>query len=78
MLSEGDELKALAAARPLHVPALAVGAFGGPFTEITVNQVAANPAKSVRFDGVGHYVALEATESLAAAILEFVDGIDER
>ena len=77
MLSEGDELKALAAARPLRVPALAVGAFGGPITEVTVNQVVVNPAKSVRFDGVGHYVALEAPEPLAAAILEFVDGIDD-
>lgn len=76
MLTEGDELRALAAAMPLRVPTLAVGAAGGPFTETTLNQVAANPARSVQLDGVGHYVALEAPERLAGAILEFVDGID--
>jgi pimeloyl-ACP methyl ester carboxylesterase len=74
MLSEGNELKALAAAEPLRVPTLAVGAFGGPFTEITLNQVAANPPKSILFHGVGHYVALEAPKALAGAILGFVDG----
>lgn len=77
MLAEGDELKALAAAKPLSVPALAVGGFGGPFTEMTVNQVAENPTRSVQLDGVGHYVALEAPEALTNAILEFVDDIDD-
>ncbi|WP_432843265.1 alpha/beta fold hydrolase [Dactylosporangium sp. CA-092794] len=77
MLTEGDELKALAAAKPLRVPALAVGASGGPFTEMTVNQVAASPATSVRIDGAGHYVALETPEALADAILAFVGGIDD-
>jgi pimeloyl-ACP methyl ester carboxylesterase len=76
MLAEGDDLKALAASNPLTVPVLAVGAFGGPFTEMTLAQVAANPVKSVQIDGVGHYVALEAPEALAKAILEFVDGVD--
>jgi pimeloyl-ACP methyl ester carboxylesterase len=76
MLAEGDDLKALAASNPLTVPVLAVGAFGGPFTEMTLTQVAANPVKSVQIDGVGHYVALEAPEALAKAILEFVDGVD--
>ena len=76
MLAEGDDLKALATSNPLTVPVLAVGAFGGPFTEMTLAQVAANPAKSVQIDGVGHYVALEAPEALAKAILEFVDGVD--
>jgi len=76
MLAEGDDLKALAASNPLTVPVLAVGAFGGPFTEMTLAQVAANPVKSAQIDGVGHYVALEAPEALAKAILEFVDGVD--
>jgi pimeloyl-ACP methyl ester carboxylesterase len=73
MLAEGDDLKTLATSNPLTVPVLAVGAFGGPFTEMTLAQVAANPVKSVQIDGVGHYVALEAPEALAKAILEFVD-----
>lgn len=74
MLSEGNELKALAAVRPLRVPTLAVGAFGGPFTEHTLNQVAESPPRSILLDGVGHYVALEAPQALAAVILGFVDG----
>jgi pimeloyl-ACP methyl ester carboxylesterase len=73
MLAEGDDLKALATSNPLTVPILAVGAFGGPFTELTLAQVAANPITSIQIDGVGHYVALEAPEALAKAILEFVD-----
>ena len=76
MLAEGDDLKALATSNPLTVPVLAVGAFGGPFTEMTLAQVAAKPVKSVQIDGVGHYVALEAPEALAKAILEFVDAVD--
>ena len=76
MLSEGEELRALAADRPLRVPTLAVGAFGGPFTEMTLKQVAENPPRSVLLEGVGHYVALEAPKALAGALLEFVDEVD--
>jgi len=76
MLAEGDELRALAAAHPLAVPVLAVGAFGGPFTETTLAQVTAGPVRSVQLDGVGHYVALEAPQALADAILAFIDGVD--
>ncbi len=78
MLGEGEQLRALAAAAPLNVPALAVGGFGGPFTEITLNQVSTQPARSVLLEGVGHYVALEAPEALAAAVLEFLSDVDVR
>jgi pimeloyl-ACP methyl ester carboxylesterase len=76
MLTEGEELKALAASAPLRVPTLAVGGFGGRFTESTLNQVSGSPARSVLLEGVGHYVALEAPEALAASVLEFVDNVD--
>ncbi|WP_327003613.1 alpha/beta hydrolase [Dactylosporangium sp. NBC_01737] len=78
MLGEGEQLRALAASAPLSVPALAVGAAGGPFTESTLNQVTTGPARNVLLEGVGHYVALEAPESLAAAVLEFVGDVDGR
>ena len=74
-LSEGDELKALAEANPLRMPVLAVGARGGSFTADTLDQVSATPVTRVQLDGVGHYVALEAPEALASAMLTFVDGI---
>jgi pimeloyl-ACP methyl ester carboxylesterase len=76
MLSEGDEIKGLATARPLTMPVLAVGAGGGAFTVRTVSRVAAGEVASVQLDGVGHYAAMEAPEALAAVILDFLDGIE--
>jgi pimeloyl-ACP methyl ester carboxylesterase len=78
MLTEGEELKALAAASPVSVPTLAIGGSAGPFTAMTVNHVSANPAKSVLLEGVGHYVALEAPDALASSVLEFIDDVDQR
>lgn len=76
MLSEGDELRELAKSRPLTMPAMAVGALGGPFTSATLDQVAAGDVTSVQLDGVGHYVAMEAPQQLATAILDFVATVD--
>jgi len=76
MLAEGDEIAALAASRPLTVPVLAVGGGGGPFTSTTLRQVTTTEVTSVQLDGVGHHVAMEAPEELAAAILDFVDAVD--
>ena len=76
MLAEGEEIKAIANARPLTMPVLAVGAGGGPFTLSTVSQVAAGQVTSVQLDGVGHYAALEAPEALATAIVGFVESVE--
>jgi pimeloyl-ACP methyl ester carboxylesterase len=76
MLAEGDELKALAAARPLTMPVLAVGTFGGPFTATTLQQVTASEVAAVEFAGAGHYVAQQEPERLAAAMLEHTSRID--
>jgi pimeloyl-ACP methyl ester carboxylesterase len=76
MLHEGADLAALASAHPLTVPVLAVGAGGGGFTAATVSQVTAGEIRSVVFDGVGHYVAMEAPQELAAAVLDFYGDID--
>lgn len=75
MLTEGEDFRSRAT-RKLTVPALAVGGFGGPFTVGTLSQVVAGPITSVEFDDVGHYVALEAPERLATAILDFLTEID--
>jgi pimeloyl-ACP methyl ester carboxylesterase len=71
MLSEGEDFRARATT-PLALPALAVGGFGGSFTAGTLAQVTEGPIDSVQLEGVGHYVAFEAPERLAAAILEFL------
>lgn len=76
MLSEGEELRALLTADPLTVPVLAVGGGGGPFTAATMQQVTAGEVVSVQLDGVGHHVALEAPERLAAAVLPFLADVD--
>ncbi len=49
---------------------------GGPFTSATLDQVAVGGVTSVQLDGVGHYVAMEAPERLATAILDFVATVD--
>jgi pimeloyl-ACP methyl ester carboxylesterase len=63
MLAEGDDLKALAASDPLTMPTLAVGGFGGPMTIETLSKVPHDEVASVRLDGIGHYVAMEAPNS---------------
>lgn len=78
MLAEGDELRALAQARPLTVPVLAVGSSGGPFTARTMRQVTGGEVRSVLLDGVGHHVALEAPGALAEAMLAFLADVDGR
>lgn len=76
MLQEGPELAALAAAHPLTVPVLAVGAGSGDFTHATLSQVTDGPVRTVQLEGVGHYAAMEAPDELAAALLDFYRGVD--
>lgn len=75
-LSEGEELQRLAATSPVRVPTLAVGSSGGAFTGDTLERVSTMPVSRVNLDGVGHYVALEAPESLASALLEFIGRLE--
>ncbi|CEA09391.1 Soluble epoxide hydrolase [Arthrobacter saudimassiliensis] len=76
ILSEGDELHALAARTKLRVPVLAVGGSGGSFTAATLGNVTDGEVTSVLLDGVGHHVALEAPDALADALLGFLRGVD--
>jgi pimeloyl-ACP methyl ester carboxylesterase len=77
LLADGDELRALARERPLVLPALAVGGGSGDFTAAALRQVAAD-VTAVTLDGVGHYVAMEAPERLAAELLAFWTAADSR
>jgi pimeloyl-ACP methyl ester carboxylesterase len=76
LLTEGDELRALAASPGLTVPVLAVGAGGGPFTAATMSQAASTEIRAVQLDGVGHYVALEAPAALAQTLRTFIRDVD--
>ncbi|MER1996213.1 MAG: alpha/beta hydrolase [Arthrobacter sp.] len=78
ILTEGEEIRRISAERKISVPALAVGGFGGPFTAQTLGNVTEGPVESVLLDGVGHYVAMEAPEAVADAMLGFLAGVDGR
>ncbi len=76
MLQEGPEIQALAQSRKINAPVLTIGAGGGTFTANTM-AAAATEVHSVLLDGVGHYAAMEAPESVAQAMTEFLEGIDQ-
>lgn len=75
MLTEGDDVRALAARGPLAMPVLAVDAAPGTITGDTMAQVATD-VTPVQLEGVGHLVALEAPAALAATLLAFYDDAD--
>ncbi|MFJ5841913.1 alpha/beta fold hydrolase [Streptomyces shenzhenensis] len=74
MLTEGDEIRALAT-RKLGMPVLAVGGGSGEFTSATVRQVAKD-VSTVLLEGIGHYAALEAPDRLADALMSFYKEVD--
>jgi len=76
MLADGDEIRSLAASAPLAMPVLAVGGGGGHFTVGTVTNISRGAITSLQ-GGVGHYVALEAPDALAEAILDFTAHVDQ-
>lgn len=73
LLADGDELRTLAA-RKLELPVLAVAGFPGR-TPATLRQVATD-VTAVHIEKIGHYVAMEAPEQLAAALRSFYADID--
>lgn len=77
MLREGEEIKGFAAANPLTMPILAVGAGGGAFTLNTMQQVAGREVRSAFLEGVGHFAALEAPDEVARCLREFTEGVDQ-
>jgi pimeloyl-ACP methyl ester carboxylesterase len=74
LLSEGEEIRALAG-KPLSLPVLAVGGGSGAFTPSTFAQVATD-VTPVSLEGIGHYVAMEAPDRLADAMLAFFSKVD--
>ena len=78
LFSDNGATKALAEAHPIAVPVLAVDGASYPFTENTFRQVAAGEITAAHIQDVGHLVAQEAPEQLAAEILEFTRRADAR
>jgi len=76
LFSDNGATKALAEAHPIAVPVLAIDGASYPFTENTFRQVAAGEITAAHIQNVGHLVAQEAPEQLAAEILEFTGQVD--
>ena len=76
LLKDGAENRALAEASPLRMPVLAVGDAGGAFTASALQQVSAATISTSQLPGVGHYVAQQAPEQLAAVLLPFLAETD--
>lgn len=74
-LHEGDELRRLATSG-LHVPVLAVEGMGGGKTAEAM-RLLSDRVDAIVLDGVGHHVAMEAPERLAAAMLPFLRTVDQ-
>ena len=76
MLHEGAEIQALAETPGLVAPVLTVDGGGRAFTADTMTRAAKSEVTSVRLDGVGHYVAMEAPQALSKALLDFFSKVD--
>ena len=76
MVKEGEELQALTAPRQLALPTLAVDSAGSTFTFDALTAVHANMVQHVEIEDVGHYIAQEAPNKLADALLPFFANVD--
>ena len=74
MLTEGDAIRGIVARGRLRMPVLAVDATSS-VTRDTMSQVATD-VTTVRLDGVGHLVAMEAPEVLATTLRDFYRPLD--
>ncbi|MFD8118491.1 alpha/beta fold hydrolase [Streptomyces microflavus] len=78
LFADKGATRALAQSHPIAVPVLTVDGANHPFTENTFRQVIAGEITPVHLDGVGHSVAQEAPEALAATIMDFTRHTDNK
>ena len=76
IFTDDGETRALAETSPITAPVLTVDGPNNPFTANSFRPVSAGEFSSVHIEGVGHLVAQEAPEQLAAALLDFTSGVD--
>ena len=77
MVREGADLQTLTAAHRLALPTLAVDRAGGAFTRDALAAVHGGTVRHVGIEGVGHYIAQEAPDRLAEALLSFFSDVNE-
>jgi pimeloyl-ACP methyl ester carboxylesterase len=73
-LTEAHGIRELAADK-LRMPVLAIGGASKDFTPATMRQVATD-VTAVTMPGIGHYVAMEAPDRLAEALISFYRQVD--
>lgn len=69
MLTEGDELRAIAQQQPLGMPVTTIGSRGGAFTYRTFTNLTTSSIADIRLPGISHYIAQEAPELLATHLI---------
>jgi len=76
-LREAEDYKALVAARPLPMPALAIDRHGSDFTAKSFATAVSGKLKRQTISDTGHYVAMEAPVALASTMLAFMSGVEQ-
>ncbi|WP_312407254.1 alpha/beta hydrolase [Rhizobium sp.] len=74
MLREAEAIRAIAKDVPLTIPTMAIDRAGSDFTLQTLQAVHRGRVRAQAIEGVGHYIAMEAPDKLAAALLAFFGG----
>jgi len=76
-LREIEDYKAMVATKPLTMPAMAIDQNGSNFTAQLFAAAATGQLRTRTIPDTGHYIAMEAPNTLAAAMLEFVEEVDQ-
>lgn len=76
-LREAEDYKALVAANPLAMPALAIDRQGSDFTAKSFAPAVQGKLKTQTIPDTGHYVAMEAPVALASTMLAFTSEVDQ-
>jgi pimeloyl-ACP methyl ester carboxylesterase len=76
IFTDAGATTALAQEHPITVPVLAVDGVNAPFTANSFRAVSVGSFTSTHIEGVGHLVAQEAPDELAAVLLDFITGVD--
>jgi len=76
VFTDAGATKALADSTPIAVPVLAIDGVNNPFTANTFREVSGGEFTAAHIEGVGHLVAQEDPETLAAVFLDFVANVD--
>lgn len=76
-LREIEDYKAMVAVKPLAMPTMAIDQNGSNFTAKSFAAAATGQLRTRTIPNTGHYIAMEAPNALVAAMLEFIEEVDQ-